>query len=348
MKQILLTTIVLLVTGLTLRASEVNQYFVKAGVEGDGTSWKSAFADLQSALAIARPGDIVWVAAGTYVPTADGDRTVHFAIPTGVKVYGGFAGTEKRLEDRKLTTTNSSILSGEIGDLTTREDNSYTVVYFRHADANTVLDGFTIAGGYADGYEETADVTTCGAAVFNDGQAGFSSPVISQCVFLDNYAREGAAIYNFAYKGECSPTISGCVFTGNQSNFNGGAVFNDGNYGICNPTIKNCSFDNNEAMYGAGILNRGLYGVCKPLIMDSEFTNNFALSRGSAVYQQREGKGVCEPTIERCIFEDNVSTVGDDNVDGTMDFSTPSATPVRSGVRKRAAEPAAVPTATAF
>lgn len=334
---------------MALRASDVQTYFVKAGAAGDGTSWKSAFADLQSALAAAKPGDAIWVAAGLYVPTTSNDRAAHFAIPSGVKVYGGFAGTEKRLEERKLTDATRTTLSGEIGDLDKREDNSYTIVYFKHADVNTVLDGFTITHGQADGLVDTPDMEACGAAVYNDGQDGLSVPTISRCIFIDNYAREGAAIFNYAYNGECSPSISGCHFLNNQSNFNGGAVFNDGNYGTCNPTIKNCFFVGNQAIYGAGILNRGLYGECKPVIMDTEFTNNLAVTRGSAIYQQREGKGVCEPTIERCIFEDNVSTVGDDNVDGSMDFTAPATNaPSLSGVRKRAPEPAAVPTVTGF
>ena len=35
---------------------------------GDGSSWASAFSDLQDALAAARAGDVVRVAQGTYAP----------------------------------------------------------------------------------------------------------------------------------------------------------------------------------------------------------------------------------------------------------------------------------------
>lgn len=42
----------------------------------DGTDWANAFTDLQSALAVATPGDQVWVAAGTYRPT-EGLSLIH-------------------------------------------------------------------------------------------------------------------------------------------------------------------------------------------------------------------------------------------------------------------------------
>ena len=196
------------------------------------------------------------MAAGTYLPTTDNERSVAFTSPSGVKVYGGFQGTEKKLEERK-PTENLTILSGEIGDAAVAEDNSYTIVYFNNVSAATTLDGFVITGGYADGLVEGADLSTCGAGIFNNGEAGISSPTIANCLFLENFSREGAAIYNYANEGETSPVISACKFVYNRSDFNGGAIFNDGNFGTCNPTITNCSFDGNEFMYGAGILNDG-------------------------------------------------------------------------------------------
>lgn len=292
------------------------RYFVQAGQAGDGSSWEKAFGDLQQALALVQAGDEIWLAAGTYLPTTENDRNASFLIPSGVKVYGGFLGNEKNLDDRDWVK-NATILSGELGDPNTDEDNSFTVVQFFQADASTLLDGVVITAGAANGYDDGTTVTTCGAAIYNNGEFGLSSPTIRHCTFVYNYAREGAGIFNYANEGVASPTISDCKFLYNRSDFNGGAIFNDGNFGTCNPSITNCRFEGNESAYGAGILNRGLYGECKPTVTDCIFFDNFSLVRGSAVYNLQEGRGVIEPSIEGCVFEENGSTVGDD-VDNTL------------------------------
>jgi len=335
-KQFLLTTMIICCSAFVLSLTANNRYYVHPEGAGEGTDWENAFSDLQAALAVAQEGDEIWVATGTYVPTTEDDRSASFAIPSGVKVYGGFLGTEETLEERN-TEANITILSGEIGDAAVAEDNSYSVVYFSNVSAATVLDGFVITGGYADGLVEGADLSTCGAGVFNNGEAGASSPIIANCLFLENFSREGAAIYNYANEGEASPTISDCKFVYNRSDFNGGAIFNDGNFGTCNPTIKNCSFEGNESMYGAGILNRGLYGECQPTISDCLFAENLSIVRGGAIYNQREGRGICEAMMSGNVFDNNVTTIGDPDVEQTIKLKGGKVQPRRSGIQQRPA-----------
>src|SRR5262249_48040230 len=62
--------------------------------QGDGLSWVGAHQSLQTALAAAQPGDEIWVAAGIYKPSDSLDRTVSFALKSGVAIYGGFSGVE--------------------------------------------------------------------------------------------------------------------------------------------------------------------------------------------------------------------------------------------------------------
>jgi hypothetical protein len=337
-KQILLTALVVFLCSFVLSAGDSNHYFVKIDGEGSGTSWDDALNSLQAALTIAQSGDVIWVAQGTYFPAEDADRTASFIIPEGVVVLGGFVGTEESLEERNHLQA-PTILSGNIGAEDLEEDNSYTIVYFSNVSARTVLDGFIITEGYADGMTEGADVTTCGGGIFNNGEYGFSSPTIKNCILLNNFSREGGAFYNFANQGETSPFISDCAFVDNRSDFNGGAIFNDGNYGICNPNFTNCRFSGNESMYGAGMLNQGLYGNCQPTLTNCIFIDNFSVVRGGAIYNQREGRGVCEAQIEGCVFEDNGATIGDGDVDQTIKLiNQESATPKRSGIRMRSAE----------
>lgn len=63
--------------------------YVRPGANGDCLSWTAA-CELQSALSAAAQGDQIWVAAGTYKPTASQDRSIAFAMKSGVAIYGGF------------------------------------------------------------------------------------------------------------------------------------------------------------------------------------------------------------------------------------------------------------------
>lgn len=304
MKQILLLLITSSLLTLPLQAK---RYFVKVGGAGDGSSWESPMGDLQAALKLALAGDEIWLAAGTYVPTTSDDRTVAFVLPKGVKVFGGFAGTEKTLEERNWDK-NLSILSGEIGDAKTLEDNAQTVVYFNGATPDTWLDGVTITAGFANGFEDGADPSTCGGGVFNNGSGGESSPTIQNCVFLNNSAREGAGVYNYGSEGKCAPMIKDCRFIKNKADFNGGAIFNNGDYGKCNAMVTNCDFEGNQANYGAGILNQGNYGECLTTMSTCEFVDNFAVVRGASYYENKEMRGNVKTTDDNCSYQGNIST----------------------------------------
>lgn len=94
------------------------------------SSWTDA-CDLQTALIKATAGDEIWVAAGTYRPTARNHpadpRSATFVVKPGVALYGGFAGTETGREQRDWQA-DPTILSGDIGVEGDASDNSYHVV----------------------------------------------------------------------------------------------------------------------------------------------------------------------------------------------------------------------------
>jgi hypothetical protein len=68
--------------------------YVDADAPGanDGSSWSDAYTSLQTALGAAASGDEIWVAAGTYKPTAGSDRDATFDLEDGLAIYGGFGG----------------------------------------------------------------------------------------------------------------------------------------------------------------------------------------------------------------------------------------------------------------
>lgn len=290
---------------------QANTLFVMQGGSGNGSSWTNALGSVQEALAAAKAGDQIWVAKGKYLPTNKTDRNATFSIPNDVALYGGFAGTESVLTDRKINQ-NQTILSGEIGSASI-DDNSYTVVYTKNVSAKTIIDGFTVQGGAANGKNTLGSAQRCGGALFNDASNGISSPTIRNCIFRNNYAREGAGIYNNGKTGKCLPTIANCTFTNNKADLDGGAIFNNGDAGVANPIIIDCKFIKNEATYGGAILNQGMYqGQSSPSITACTFSGNISYLRGGSLYNNVQG-GECEPLLKACTFADNQSTVGKEN-----------------------------------
>src|SRR4028119_878482 len=84
-------------------------HYVNAAATGlnNGSSWTNAFISLQSGIAATLPGDTVWVANGVYKPTTlttSAGRQVAFEIPTSIRVFGGFSGTETALSQRNFST----------------------------------------------------------------------------------------------------------------------------------------------------------------------------------------------------------------------------------------------------
>ena len=79
----------------------------------DGSSWANAYLLLQSALAAASNGDELWVAAGVHTPGPVGSRTATFQLKTGVRIYGGFAGSESNRAQRD-PSSRETILSGDL------------------------------------------------------------------------------------------------------------------------------------------------------------------------------------------------------------------------------------------
>ncbi len=249
----------------------------------DGTSWENAFTDLSTAMDVANAayvntGDVVeiWVASGTYYTGENRDDS--FYLREGVYLYGGFTGNETDKNNRDYTTT---ILSGEIGDTSTKEDNSYHVVI--GAD-NSLLDGFIITGGYADGTDGTTYDSNGGGLLAYEGgirciptyeyTIGFDM-AISNCTFYDNYALSGGAVY--AYHG-ANLDYTNCNFIENSANYGGAVIDNAGT----NSTYIECNFEGNIAQYKGGALITD-YGSMS-VLYDTTFTNNQAGTAGGAIY----------------------------------------------------------------
>ncbi len=127
---------------VSARAAVIYADIDAPGVTEDGTTWDTAYIDLQAALAGASSSDEIHVAQGTYLPGTV--RTDTFQLPQDASVYGGYAGYGEADPDARDVAAYVTTLSGDIGAGGDASDNSYSVVTGAN---NAVIDGFTITGG---------------------------------------------------------------------------------------------------------------------------------------------------------------------------------------------------------
>ncbi len=258
---------------------------------GDGSSWVNASANLNSILNASTAGDQIWVAAGTYKPAAyprncpscSGVRDYSFHLQGGVKMYGGFAGTETMLSQRNISQ-NVTILSGDIGLTDATDDNVYHVVIYTSSIAGSELDGFTVTKGGTIAYLENSQNEIDGKFIARiNGGGGFISGqnlTIRNCIFTSNSTYSGAGMVVESSEGM---TIEFCRFENNTSNggFGGGI-----NLILFQGVVRNSSFLNNSGSGGGGMAifsNDIQSATLFPTVYNCLFTGNNSITEGSAI-----------------------------------------------------------------
>ncbi len=273
---------------------------------GDGSSWEDASPDLADILLEAEAGDEIWVAEGTYYPTDFEDRHASFVLKEGVKLYGGFAGTETSLTERRWQY-HHTFLSGEISsDAPT--DNVYSVVYINGYSSATVLDGFIIYGGAANGDEKSTLRERAGGGLFIEAIPNkVVSPLIVNCSFINNIGRTGAAVYAASAGSKIAPIFVNCVFKQNSADLDGGALYFDGTGGESIPVFEDCLFEDNMADYGGAICALAGNGKCTVELRRCTFFKNTAFLWGGGIYTLRPaGQGnKTDMKLGDCVFEGN-------------------------------------------
>lgn len=274
----------------------------------NGTSWTDAFTDLQDALDAYCNGADIWVAAGTYKPSKDpfGNaspsdvRSKTFFLPDGIKIYGGFAGTETALSQRDIAN-NASILSGNIGAIASEIDNTYHVV-LASADASTgvgvIIDGFSVTAGYAG---DGSPVWVNGNIIFNSDGCGIhtlnGTNILSNNTIYNNTAGSGGGVYtingtnildNNTVHNNLASIGGGIVFRGGNNLLDNNSVY--GNTAInsgggvytenSNTTLSNNFIHDNSGFEGAGIFTaNGTNTLVNNIIL-----NNSANYNGGGIY----------------------------------------------------------------
>lgn len=277
---LLLCTLLSLLDGRAASGQGVVRYVRSNGVEsGACSSWATA-CTLAYALSQAVAGDELWLMAGIYTPTVDVGQTSSFTLPSGIAIYGGFAGVET-LRAQRNYTDNVVILTGDVGVPGNTNDNAYHVVSAVNVNANTVIDGVTIRDGNANG---SATATQSGGGIY----IYYGDLTVENVIFSNNSASfYGGGLYS-RYG---APTLRNVQFNGNQALYGGGMY----NRSIA-ITMTDIAFINNSASIGGGLNNKD----GRPVMTNVRFEGNTATSQGGGLYNN-DGA----PELTNVRFENN-------------------------------------------
>lgn len=282
--RMLFTLLAVLLLGSAAKAQTIHYVTPTGANPTTGNKWEvSGITDeqiltLPEALAAANAGDQIWLLGFEQITSSDDQLYVApadgFTVKSGVKLYGGFRGTERTIDERPTLGkapyfTYRSVLSGDISgndvvdpndqiypSNTTRSDNAKHVLSLNmipdQASGNnntypTVVNGFTVIGGNATDFGG-------GIYVYGDNAQG-GAYQIEKCFLLNNYAAQGGgAIYvaPAVAKAVTDSKIVDCVVYNNVAGVRSGSENLGGGINIAGAgTIVNSSIFNNE---GGGVL----------------------------------------------------------------------------------------------
>ena len=274
-RQSVLSLLMLVAVGAVMAQSNI-YYVTPTGTAVDG-GWTGT-TTLTEALNAAKAGDQIWVQGFEQIDkenklyiVPESMKATGFTLKSGVQLYGGFAGTETSINDRETLgkpyqLKYRSVLSGDISRNDTvdnislifpanmtRNNNATHVLSLNMDPASgtnnntspTVVNGFSIGGGQADGANEYGG----GIYISGDNTSGGIFR-IERCFLLNNYGNQGGAIYvDAAVKNvnNNESLINQCVIYNNAAGERS-AVVNAGGgiYLAGEATVVNSSVFNNE------------------------------------------------------------------------------------------------------
>ncbi|MEM7227382.1 MAG: choice-of-anchor Q domain-containing protein, partial [Planctomycetota bacterium] len=283
--------------------------------DADGLSWDSPSSALNIVMDVARPGEEIWIAAGTYRPGPEPEDT--FTLWSGVEAYGGFPpdGGNCTFGARDLDV-HETVLTGELDDPNDPTDNAFHVVTVR-SDADFLanplddllrcdsddegrmrplsrLDGLTIRDG-----GQTGVLEPFGGGVFGDNIDDCLE--IVACRLTDHRSTIGSAA---DVRTDARFTLRNSLVQGNISDVRFAVEVSS------EPALPveliNTNFIANHALQAtAFFVNRGRLHM-----QSCAFLHNVSDSESAAIGWILTSPPDAEHVVESCLFAHNQSAEG--------------------------------------
>lgn len=278
-------------------------YYVKTtgSANKTGLTWTDA-TTINAALSKAITGDVIHIAAGTYIPAVlisggslTEDKT--FEIKVNITLIGGYPANPA--DGSVASDVNKTILSGNLG--ATNSFHVISVTATAESGQKVVLTNLSITAG-------KAGVSNAGSVSINTINfprfSGAAMIISKSSVELNNtqihhnqsdYSTPGVYVFSLA-----NVAINNCTIENNTGSGNGGGIWNDGS----TITIYNSTISSNQVSgVGAGIYSFNASVPSITNIYNSTISNNKA-SHKAGYYGREKSVGV----MVNCTFYGNSTT----------------------------------------